>query len=316
MGVWIGLELNLMSFIPLLIAISSVEEVERGVKYFLVQALGRGFFLLGGFWLYSLGVNFTDFSLNWFCSLLFIVGLLLKLGSFPFHFWVPSVISCLSWLGCLLLSTWQKLAPLFVFFWFFFDSWISYVLFFGVISSLVGGLGGVNQVQIRILIAYSSINHLGWIIVVSIFSIFGFFSYYLVYFIISLFIFLLLSFINFGRVSQFSFRIINKYLLFFFSLMLISLAGLPPFTGFFGKWVVFQEIISQTFVLPLLFLVLGSVFSLYFYLNLFFSVFLSRFSSSVFFGETYYRKIYYLFSFGILVSVFGLGFFEFIYSSF
>ncbi len=305
-----------MSFIPLLISISSVEEVERGVKYFLIQALGRGFFLLGGFWIYSLSIINEKDYLRLFCSFLFLMGLLLKLGSFPFHFWVPSVIRSLSWIGCLLLATWQKLAPLFVFFWFFFRKWFGIVILFGVISSLVGGLGGINQVQIRILMAYSSINHLGWIIVVAAFSFFGLLSYYSIYFIISFTIFLLLFYINFGRVRQISVLFENKIMMVFVCLLLISLAGLPPFTGFLGKWVVFQELVINNHNFVLLVLIFGSFFSLYFYFNLFFSIFLVNSVNYVFFSGKKSRWNLFFISLIVHMSLFGLVIFELFYRLF
>lgn len=310
-----GLELNLMAFIPLLIRISSVEEVERGVKYFLVQALGSGLFLWGGFWLYSLGTRFDVFSLNWFCSLIFLAGLLLKIGSFPFHFWVISVISSLSWLGCILLATWQKVAPLFLFFWFFFDSWFYIVMIIAVLCSLVGGLGGVNQVQLRVLIAYSSINHLGWILAVAAISFFGLAFYYIVYFIISFFIFFLFFLVNYDRVGQVFFLVENKLIVIIILLSLISLAGLPPFTGFIRKWVVFQEIIIVNQTLYIIILILGSIFRLYFYLNLFFSVFLIGFRNSFNEGKSvFFRKLLLFFLvIGLICVVFGLGWFEIFY---
>nr|YP_002970745.1 NADH dehydrogenase subunit 2 [Cephalothrix simula]ACL27427.1 NADH dehydrogenase subunit 2 [Cephalothrix simula] len=314
MGMWMGFELNLMSFIPLLMSISSVSEVESGVKYFLIQSLGSCMFLLGGFWLYSLGFNLMDFYINWFFSMIFLSGLLLKMGCFPFHLWVPSVMSSLSWFGCMLLATWQKLAPLFIFFWFFFDSWMYFVCFFAIMSSLVGGFGGISQVQIRVLMAYSSINHLGWMIAISIYSFFGLFSYYIVYFIISLYIFFLFFIMDYGRLSQSLFLLKNKFFSYFILFSLLSLAGLPPFTGFLTKWIVFQELMMNGSFFFLSFLLLGSFFSLYFYLNLFFILYLSTSIFSFFNFEMIIYKYFVIL--GFIFVIMGFGVFEIFFTMF
>lgn len=92
-------------------------------------------------------------------------GLCVKLGLFPFHYWLPRVMAGLPWVSCLLLATWQKFAPLFLMLCLL-ELSRSYLIacvvcFIGMGSSLVGGLGGMNQTQIRALLAYSSIGHLG-----------------------------------------------------------------------------------------------------------------------------------------------------------
>lgn len=158
---WVGLELNLMSFLPLVVYVGGFQEVEGAVKYFLVQAFGSGLFLLGGFYSYYVSgfwsLSFL-FGFSWFFSFL---GLCVKLGLFPFHFWIPSVMGGMSWFGCAILASWQKLAPFFLLVWLLSDVLFDFVLFCGLFSSVVGGLGGINQSHLRLLMSYSSINHLG-----------------------------------------------------------------------------------------------------------------------------------------------------------
>lgn len=96
LGVWLGLEINLLGFVPLIVQGVGGQSVESCVKYFVVQALGRGFLLLGGlgggqegfFWFSVRGFG----VLSVFCFL----GLVVKLGVAPFHWWVPSVMGGLS----------------------------------------------------------------------------------------------------------------------------------------------------------------------------------------------------------------------------
>lgn len=150
-GAWCGLELNLMSFIPYVSTKESVYSSEAALKYFLIQALGSSFIIMGAVEL----VFFVDFG----CLLL--VALLLKLGAAPMHFWFPQVIGGLTWLQCVVLMTVQKVGPMFL---------LSYVLVresaclvvYGraILSAVVGALGGINQILLRKLLAFSSINHI------------------------------------------------------------------------------------------------------------------------------------------------------------
>jgi len=91
-----------MSFIPLLTSSHVNQEAEAAIKYFMAQALGRGLLLLGA--LSLLSSPHLPLSPLLYNSLL-IIGLLLKLGLPPCHFWFPSVISSISWPICLILAT-------------------------------------------------------------------------------------------------------------------------------------------------------------------------------------------------------------------
>lgn len=160
LGVWFGLEINLLGFVPIIVQNGGVQSVEGAIKYFIVQALASGFLIVGGF---SLG-NSCFVWFVWeqvdFLVVLCLFGLLIKLGVSPFHWWVPSVMGGLRWVSCGILLTWQKLAPFFIL------TSLSYLylfmlLLFGALSSLVGGFIGIGQVQLRFLMSYSSIAHWG-----------------------------------------------------------------------------------------------------------------------------------------------------------
>lgn len=91
--VWIGLEINLISFIPLIISSSVDLETERSLKYFLVQALGSGLLLFGSL----VYINYPNSILpGWVSVYIILVRIIIKLGMAPFHFWLPHVISGIS----------------------------------------------------------------------------------------------------------------------------------------------------------------------------------------------------------------------------
>lgn len=263
--IWMGLELNLISFIPLLTSSQSNQESEAAIKYFLAQSLGRGLLLLRSL---SFLANDTGFiNKDWF-YLLLLTSLLIKLGLPPCHFWFPSVISSISWPLCIILATWQKIVPVILLFYSF--SAKLGTLRFIVISlrSLVGGLGGLNQTQLRPLLAYSSIGHISWILGARLISFWGGVVYFFIYIIISLpIIFILWSSSSLINSSLNSFSLKSIKLNFLFVPLIISLGGIPPFTGFFPKWIVL-ELLSPLSAFLVIVLLFGSIINLYYYLNL------------------------------------------------
>jgi len=280
LGVWAGLEVNLIGFLPILLYQKRISESESAVKYFIVQALGSSLLVFGS--LVRSSTSFTwDPSLasSWLSVIVIVSGLLTKIGLFPFHFWLPGVIAGLPWLSCIVLATWQKVAPLFLVTTIldvtdaYSITLLACILAAG--SSLIGGLGGINQTQVRAILAYSSIGHLGWIIFASSHSSSGMKLYFLIYVLISFTVFLAMWTLNAANAKRLA-RLIGSHSMTLFSIMvmLISLAGLPPLLGFISKWIVLlSATLSSLF--PLLgLLILGSVMSLFYYLRLYFSIFL------------------------------------------
>ena len=287
LGVWAGLEINLIGFLPILLYQKRTSERESAVKYFIVQALGSGLLIFGS--LLSSSTSFTwDPSLpsSPLSVVILLAGLIVKIGLFPFHFWLPRVIAGLPWLSCLVLATWQKVAPLFLIRTVlditdvYFISLLACVL--GAGSRLIGGLGGINQTQLRAILAYSSIGHLGWIIFAACHSFSGMKVYFLIYIFISLTVFSAIWTLNtpntkrLTRLTAFHPVSLNAVMV-----ILLSLAGLPPLAGFISKWIVLLVSRSSS-LFPLLgLLVLGSLISLFYYLSLYFSIFLGN-SKSLF----------------------------------
>nr|YP_001718411.1 NADH dehydrogenase subunit 2 [Loxosomella aloxiata]BAG12596.1 NADH dehydrogenase subunit 2 [Loxosomella aloxiata] len=260
--VWCGLEMNLMGFIPLMIQLKNLGEVEAAVKYFLVQSFGSAMILMGGI-LYFYDVGF--FSLGF--SVLIFSGLFVKLGVFPFYFWLPSVMISLDWVSCTLIATWQKVAP-FGILMTLSHSELS-LISFGVMSSLVGGILGMNQVNVKSLLAYSSIGHMGWMISVCKYSMSICMVYLILYLVSNFFIFFLLMKMNFYRMKTIK-SVSNMYS--FYMILLgfsfLALAGIPPLLGFFPKLLSIEVLLSSHHSVGTFLLVLGTCFSLYYYISL------------------------------------------------
>lgn len=253
--VWIALELNIISFIPLISSSNWLQESEASLKYLLFQALGSVLLLIG--------------SINSSLQLLIILGLLIKAGAAPFHFWFPSVIKRISWPAATLLITWQKIAPV-VIVTTSFPTFQTRLLAAGLTRALVGALGGLSQTHLRPLLAYSSIGHIGWIITARRRSPSTSIIYLSTYILISLPIILgaFKGGVNSLKKTQRPVTHRHQYILF---PSILSLRGLPPLLGFMPKIIVLLSLNS----LPALILIISSLTNLSYYLNFFFTIYLS-----------------------------------------
>nr|UAM92241.1 NADH dehydrogenase subunit 2 [Allodia sp. NHMO 442463] len=265
MGVWMGLEINLLSFIPLMIDLNNLMSTEASLKYFLTQAFASSL-LLFSMILFMVFSNFT-FSFNLLdFSFLMSAPLMIKSGMAPFHFWFPSVLEGISWMSSLLLMTWQKIAPLII---------LSYLMTYNffmliiILSALVGAIGGLNQTSLRKILAFSSINHLGWMLSAMIFNEYLWSIYFLIYSFISMGLVLLFYQFNLFHINQIFSSYSNSALLkFSFLVSFLSLAGLPPFLGFLPKWLVIQSMTSMDQYFLTMILILMSLITMYFYLRI------------------------------------------------
>lgn len=261
---WVGIELNILSFLPLItMRGGGGYYAEAAGKYFLAQAAGTCLFLFSPvIWASpypALGILFI------------IAGLLLKMGAAPLHQWFPSVVSRLPWSTNLILITWQKIPPLIVILAVVKPQAVRIFFFIGALNLLFGAFGGLAQTQLRPLFAYSSISHMGWILSLIVLSIVGFLSYIGVYIILlTPLILIILFFGSYGVKIIGVLRRLKRVFLFIFRLILLSLGGIPPFSGFFIKIYRLFIIIDEGFIIIRLFFVLCATLRLAYYVNILF----------------------------------------------
>nr|QXG19074.1 NADH dehydrogenase subunit 2 [Drosophila anomalata] len=271
LGAWMGLEINLLSFIPLLSDNNNLTSTESSLKYFLTQALASTVLLFSSILLMLKNNMNTEINES-FTSMIIMSALLLKSGAAPFHFWFPNMMEGLTWINSLILMTWQKIAPLML---------ISYLnmknllLITVILSVIVGAMGGLNQTSLRKLMAYSSINHLGWMLS----SIMISESIWLIYFLFYSFLSFILTFMFnifklFHMNQLFSWFMNSKILKFSMFMNFLSLGGLPPFLGFLPKWLVIQQLTmcNQYFLLTVM--MMSTLITLFFYLRICYSAFM------------------------------------------
>nr|QBF44129.1 NADH dehydrogenase subunit 2 [Chaoborus sp. ZK-2019] len=312
-SVWMGLEINLLSFIPLMNN-NNMISTESSLKYFLTQALASMILL------FSIISLYFFFNMNWkfFHNLIenmILLSLFLKSGTAPFHFWFPEIIEGLSWMNALIFMTWQKIAPLFL---------ISYYMNFNIliisiiISSFIGAINGINQTSYKKLLAFSSINHIGWMLTGMLFNETLWFFYFINYCLLNIPIVLL--FFNF-KIFQFN-QIFNNLMISPILKMLLmfnflSLGGLPPFLGFLPKWMIMELLMKNNQYFLLWFLIMMSLITLFFYLRISISSFLlNSFSQKwltykfIMMKNNFTQLLFLIFS---SISIFGLFSFSLIF---
>lgn len=275
--IWIGLEINLLSFIPLMITPNNSPSSEASLKYFITQAFASSLLLF--FIIFSILKSNLTIEILYLKNLNFLIymSLIIKLGAAPFHFWFPNVLEGLNWINNFIIITWQKIAPIIIISY----SIINYIIIIIIIFSIVAGsLGGLNQTSIRKIIAFSSINHIGWMLSALFFNERLWYLYFLTYTIINRRLIFLFHHIKIFYLNQIFSLFINSYLIkFIFIINFLSLGGLPPFIGFFPKWIIIQSlsIIHQN---SLIFIIITiTLITLFFYLRISFSAFILNYEN-------------------------------------
>nr|QPO06443.1 NADH dehydrogenase subunit 2 [Anopheles vaneedeni] len=278
LGAWMGLEINLLSFIPLMNDNKkNLLTSESSLKYFLTQAFASSILLFAIIMLMFFYNNNMNLY-NSFNELLILSTLLLKSGAAPFHFWFPEVMEGLSWINGLILMTWQKIAPLMLISYNFIYKFFMITI---ILSMLIGSLGGLNQTSIRKLMAFSSINHLGWMLLAMMNNEMLWMIYFLLYSLLSFSIVLMFNNFKLFYFNQiFNMSMMNPIVKLFIFLNLLSLGGLPPFLGFLPKWLMIQNLVTMNQLFILTISVCLTLITLYFYLRLSYSIFMLNYQKN------------------------------------
>ncbi|YP_337799.1 NADH dehydrogenase subunit 2 (mitochondrion) [Lates calcarifer] len=266
---WMGLEINTLAIIPLMTQHHHPRAVEATTKYFLTQATAAAMLLFASTtnaWL--TGQWEIQQMTHPFPTTMIILALALKVGLAPMHSWLPEVLQGLSLTTGLILSTWQKLAPFALLLQIQpADPFILITL--GLTSTLVGGWGGLNQTQLRKILAYSSIAHLGWMMLILQFSPTITLLTLITYLLMTTSTFLVFKLNKATNIATLAISWTKTPALTSLTpLILLSLGGLPPLTGFMPKWLILQELTKQDLSTLATLTALTALLSLFFYLRL------------------------------------------------
>nr|YP_010892854.1 NADH dehydrogenase subunit 2 [Neosilurus hyrtlii]WJQ22571.1 NADH dehydrogenase subunit 2 [Neosilurus hyrtlii] len=267
---WMGLEINTLAIMPLMAQHHHPRAVEATTKYFLAQATAAATILFAStINAWSTGEWDINHLTNPTATTLAMMALALKVGLAPVHFWMPPVMQGLDLTTGLIMATWQKLAPFALIIQTAPTTDPQLITALGIMSVIVGGWGGLNQTQLRKILAYSSIAHLGWMVIIAQLKPQLTIMALIMYIIMTTATFMTFKFATATKINTLSTSwskapIITTTA----ALALLSLGGLPPLSGFMPKWLILQELTTQNLPIPATIMALSALLSLYFYLRL------------------------------------------------
>nr|YP_010439960.1 NADH dehydrogenase subunit 2 [Mastax latefasciata]UTD45006.1 NADH dehydrogenase subunit 2 [Mastax latefasciata] len=270
LSTWMGLEMNLFSFIPLMKESMNKMSTESCMKYFITQAFASSLFLFSILMIMIINnFNFDIIYTNYFNIMMINSSLLLKMGAAPFHFWFPEIIEGMNWINCMILLTWQKIAPMMLISYTI--KFISFLIFVIMSCTLIGSIMGLNQTSMRKIMVYSSINHMGWMLASFLNNEMIWIIYFMIY---SIILFSFILFLNNFKIYYLKqiYLMLNKFPMLKMILMLnlFSLGGLPPFLGFFPKWMIIQYL-SQNYSFLIFMMIMMTMITLFYYIRIMYS---------------------------------------------
>nr|QON98856.1 NADH dehydrogenase subunit 2 [Stenocatantops mistshenkoi] len=302
-GVWMGLEINLLSFIPMLANNKNMMMNESSIKYFIVQAMASTMLL------FSILMIQMKNPMMWekeiIPSIMISSSLLLKIGAAPFHFWFPEVMGASNWINCLTLMTWQKIAPMLTLSYCIQLS--TFIFTITILSIIIGALGGLNQTSLRQLLAYSSISHLGWMISSLIVSENMWEIYFIIYSLMSLILVLIFKQMNLFFMNQiYTAKNMKTEIKFMMFLSLLSLGGLPPFLGFLPKWIIMQSLVENNMAIMVSIMVVLTTITLYYYMRISFSALIMSYTENSWSMSIKNQKPSFILPMTVMISTLGL----------
>nr|ADU55053.1 NADH dehydrogenase subunit 2 [Dosidicus gigas] len=261
---WMGLEINLMGFLPLMNIKGKTLEAEASMKYFIIQSMSSSILIISSVLMYNNTLSWYSMFTDSTFSLMIILSLVLKLGGAPLHFWMPSIAKQMSWSILFMMLTWQKLAPLLMLS--LVNSNLMVVMLISMASTIVGSVMALNQTNIQLIMTYSSISHLGWMLSMITINSSLTMMYFFNYIMISMPLMNMLS-MTLGN-HLFMLTQQTKMNNMIPISLILSLGGLPPLLGFMSKLIILISLIEMKLMMLAMFMFVGTLISLYFYLNM------------------------------------------------
>jgi len=316
MSVYLAIELQSLSlYVLAAFNRESAYSTEAGLKYFILGAFSSGLLLFGISIIYGFTgtTNFEDLHMllsvgseNHQALQIGIVfiscALLFKIAAAPFHIWSPDVYDGAPLNSTIFFALVPKIALILIFlrvFFFCFGAqpayWQSMLAFCSLASVIVGSFFALKQRKLKRLLAYSSIGHVGYILIAissgSLEGIHGSLLYIVIYMVMSSGIWAVVNCLDNVSVSARTRTLAdlamisksNSALAFCVAILLFSMAGVPPLAGFYAKFCVFLASINASLYIYSAFIILVSVVSTYYYIRLIKTVFFEKVTRSTFY---------------------------------
>ncbi len=299
---YLGLEILSLSLYTLIaIARNRAGAIEAALKYFVLGAIASGLLLYGMSMVYGISGSLNIAEIATFANnaelasrevlvlnfglVFLVIGIAFKLGAVPFHMWVPDVYQGSPTSVTLFISTVPKIAAVAMLVRLLVDGlgamqpyWSDLFMVLAILSIAIGSIVALMQTNIKRLLAYSTISHVGFVLLgfsTGVISGYGAAVFYILAYV-------LMSLAAFGVIILFNkkgfeadlisdYKGLSKHSPWFALMMLIimlSMAGMPPFIGFYAKLLILQQVISSGMITVAIIAVVFAVISAYYYLQI------------------------------------------------
>nr|YP_010954461.1 NADH dehydrogenase subunit 2 [Tropilaelaps mercedesae]WMV02024.1 NADH dehydrogenase subunit 2 [Tropilaelaps mercedesae] len=259
-SMWISLEINMLNFIFFCYSPPSYSSFNSMMKYFIIQSLSSMMLMFS----FIISKNMCFFEMMNFITPLIMT---IKLGLFPFHFWLSDVGESLEWLNFILFNTSQKFIPLYIL---SFNYMFNIFLLIITTNSLWSSISLFNQTSMRKMLIFSSLNHMSWITFMMLNKSLNWMIYFFIYSINFLFIYNITKNMNLNSISSISMS--KKNLKMKFSISMLNFSGTPPLMGFFPKWMAIMNFNLSNMII-LMTLLMSSILSNFIYIHFFIQTF-------------------------------------------
>nr|WGN91015.1 NADH-ubiquinone oxidoreductase chain 2 [Draco iskandari] len=266
---WLGLELNTLAVLPIISKTKHPRAIEAATKYFLAQTVASCL-LLSSAIINAWQTGSWDIlqMTNKYTSTITLIAIAMKAGAVPLHFWLPEVMQGSTMYTAMMISTWQKMAPMALLYLMSNHMEPTATLTLGMLSTTIGGWGGINQTQLRKMMAYSSITNLGWALMVISLEPNTFAINILMYILMMIPTFPILAATSTKTLQNLSASWTTSPLGTTMLMgLLLSIAGLPPLTGFLPKLLILNELVTQALTPIATITTMTSMLNLVFYLR-------------------------------------------------
>nr|ABL11178.1 NADH dehydrogenase subunit 2 [Coelognathus flavolineatus] len=266
---WVCLEINTLSMVPIISKPNHPRATEAATKYYLIQTMASTAML------FAATINALKTS-NWEMHLMteptttiITLALMMKMAAAPFHFWLPEISQGTTTMTTLTILTWQKIAPLAILLTTHNKTNITLTLTSATLSIMLGGLGGLNQTQLRKLMAYSSIAHTGWIMATITMAPNISMLTFTIYTLATTPALLMMNLTMSSTIKDMGTMWTNSpFIMLSLSTTILSLGGLPPLSGFMPKWLILNNMASMNMMTEATLMAMTSLLSLYVYMQL------------------------------------------------
>nr|YP_011010693.1 NADH dehydrogenase subunit 2 [Metrocoris communis]WPW47373.1 NADH dehydrogenase subunit 2 [Metrocoris communis] len=292
-SMWMGLEINMMSFIPMMENNKNYLSSESKMMYFLIQSLSSMIFIF--MIIMNPLIMIKEELVNNMMMNIISMSMMMKMGMAPVHMWFINIMNKMSWNNCLIIMTWQKMAPMFILSNTINNSMI--INSWAILSAMTGAIGGINQTSIKKIMAFSSVNHMSWMIMCMKYDGEMWIKYLIIYSLMIILLIEVFSKKSINYINQINTNMKTQMEKMNMLIMMLSLGGLPPFIGFMPKWMVIQSLISTNSMLTIFILMMSSMITLFYYMRMVSPMIMNKSMMNKWNNKNINMKMNYMYSF-------------------